>query len=70
MFEHLVSSWWNCLGKIRRCGLVGIGVGRGCEVSKAHAIPSYHSLPVHTDQDVSCQLVLQYHACQPAAVMV
>jgi hypothetical protein len=34
--------WWNCLGQIRRCGLVGRGVSLGqyFEVSKAHAIPS------------------------------
>jgi hypothetical protein len=39
--EHLVRSWWDCLGRIRRCGLVGGGVslGTGFEVSK----DSYHS---------------------------
>lgn len=26
MFEYLVSSWWSCLGKIRRYGLVVGGV--------------------------------------------
>jgi hypothetical protein len=27
MFEYLVPSWWNCLGKIRRCGLIRGGIG-------------------------------------------
>lgn len=26
MFEHLVSSWWNCLENVRMYGLVGGGV--------------------------------------------
>jgi hypothetical protein len=26
MFEHLAACWWNCLGRIRRCGLVGGGI--------------------------------------------
>jgi hypothetical protein len=30
------TSWWNCLGRIRRCGLVGGGVvlGVSLEVPK------------------------------------
>jgi hypothetical protein len=34
MFEYLVPSWWDCLGRIRRCGLLGGGVllGVGFEV--------------------------------------
>jgi hypothetical protein len=41
IFECLVGSW-NCLGRIRRRGLVGGGVslGMGFEVLKAHAISS------------------------------
>lgn len=31
MFEYLIFSWWDCLGRIRRYGLVGrsmsLGVG-------------------------------------------
>lgn len=23
IFEYLVSNWWNCSGRIRRCGLIG-----------------------------------------------
>jgi hypothetical protein len=36
MFECLVPSWWNCLGRIRRCGLFGGGVSLGVifEVSR------------------------------------
>jgi len=29
VFECLVPSWWNCLGRIRRCGLVEEGVSLG-----------------------------------------
>jgi hypothetical protein len=28
-FKHFVSSWWNCLGRIRGCGLVEGGVSLG-----------------------------------------
>ena len=36
MFEYLVSSWWNYLERIRRCGLVrgGVSLGDVLEVSK------------------------------------
>lgn len=39
MFEYLVSTWWNCLGRIRRCDLVGgsVSLGAHFEVSKDHA---------------------------------
>ena len=62
MFECLVLSWWNHLGRIRRCGLAGgkMIVGAGFEVSKAHPVPS---LLVDVDQDVSSQLLLQHFAC-------
>lgn len=42
MFEYLVSSWWNCFGRIRKCGLAGEGVSQRavCGVSKV----LYHSL--------------------------
>jgi hypothetical protein len=35
-FECLVPSWWNCLGRIRRCRFVGRGMspGVGFKVSK------------------------------------
>lgn len=41
MFEYLMPSWWNCLGRMRRHVLVGgIPLGMGFEVLKVHAIPS------------------------------
>lgn len=27
-FEYLISSWWNCLGRIRRCGFVEGGASQ------------------------------------------
>jgi len=33
MFEYLVPNQWNCLGRTRRCGLVGRGI----------PLVSYHS---------------------------
>lgn len=32
-FEYLVSSWWNCLGRSRRCGLAegNVSLGTGSE---------------------------------------
>ena len=42
IFECLVLSWWNCLERIRRRGLVGGGesLGVGFEVSKVHILSS------------------------------
>jgi hypothetical protein len=47
VFQYLVPSQWNCLGGIRKYGLFGGGVllGTDFEVSKAHTIPRYLSLP-------------------------
>lgn len=55
MFEYLVSSWQNCLGKIR-CDLVGTNVplGAGFEVSE-EAIPSVLCLLLAVG-DGRCQL--------------
>ena len=25
IYKYLVYSWWHCLGRVRRCGLVGGG---------------------------------------------
>lgn len=40
--ECLAPSWWNCMGKIRRQGLVGGGgsLGVGFDVSEVPGIPS------------------------------
>lgn len=42
----LVPNWWNCLGGIRRCGIVGgiVSLGVGVAVSKAHIGPAFLSL--------------------------
>jgi hypothetical protein len=46
MFQCLVTREWNCLGRIRRYGLVGVGVAywmslrMDFKVSKAQARPS------------------------------
>lgn len=41
-FECLVPSWWNCFGKIGRCGFVGgVSLEMGFELSEAHIIPCY-----------------------------
>ena len=48
VLEHLVWSWWNCLGRIRGYSLVGgsvtfwksLSLGMDFEVSEAHAISS------------------------------
>lgn len=37
--EYLALSWWNFLGRIGRCGLVG-GKPACFEISEAHAILS------------------------------
>jgi hypothetical protein len=37
VFECLALNWWNCLERIRRCGL-GMALVMGLEVSKAHTI--------------------------------
>ena len=39
--QYLLASSCNCLGRIRKCGLVGAGVslGLGLEVSKVSAFP-------------------------------
>ena len=56
MFECLVPSLWTRLGRVRRLGLarerVSFGEG-GFEVSKAHAISSWLSLPHACGSDVS-----------------
>lgn len=36
MFECLVPSWWNCLERIRRCGLIGGAVSLEVALSSCH----------------------------------
>ena len=46
MFDYLVPIWWNCLGRVRRCGCIrgGLVAGGVFEVSKPQAIPIALSL--------------------------
>jgi hypothetical protein len=41
IFEYLGPSWWNCLGRIRRCGLIERGVSLAVAASKTQSIPGY-----------------------------
>lgn len=41
MFEYSVPSWWNCWGRIRRCGLTAEGVSLGMD--SAVSQDSHHS---------------------------
>lgn len=57
MLESLVPSWWNCLERIKRCGLVGdVSLGMGFEVSKTQSILVE-----------SFSLYLLMSTCQPSA---
>lgn len=55
---------------IRGCGLVEgrLLPGVGFELSKAHTNPVSVCL-LFADQDVSSQLLFQYHSCLPAATI-
>ena len=64
---------WNCLQRVRRCGLVGRGesLGVDSEVAEAHVIPisAFLLSLLLMDQDVSFQLLLQHGAGFPAAML-
>lgn len=53
MFEYLVPSQWNYLGRIRKCGLVrgGVSLEAGFRVSKAAISPVSSLCLVFVDQD-------------------
>ena len=59
--------WWNCLGRIRRCGLVegGVSLEMDFKVSKAQIILSQLSLPHDCCLKMRSQLLLQNHAYLP-----
>lgn len=71
MPECLVPGWWNCLGRIRRCGFArgGVSLGVGFWHFKR---PSYHFQPALCPQlgvwDASSipatTPLLQHHGCQ------
>ena len=65
MFECLVPSWWNCLGRIGRCGLRerGVSLGVGFEDSKDWCHSQCVLCPVLVVQDVNPQPLLH----RPAA---
>ena len=71
VFKHVVPSW-NCLGRIKLCGLVGGSVllGIQCEVLKVFAISHYLlSASWLLFQDISSHLLLQCHPCLPASIL-
>lgn len=75
MLECPVPSWWNCLGKIRCCGLIGGEVallGDVChwdfEILKAYAGPDLTLfLPPACGSGCNLSLLPQCHACLPFA---
>lgn len=73
IFECLVHSWWNCLERMRRCGLVGRGMSLAAslEVSQIDAIlvSSLSDLWL-LSQHVSSQLLLSHHAGLSAAMLL
>ena len=72
-FECLGHSGWNCLGRIRRCGLAGGGVSLTVSFEVSKAMPTPHLFPSHNsqwalwvlleDKDASSQLWLRCSAC-------
>jgi hypothetical protein len=60
-----LNSWWNFLGRVKRCGFVGRGISLGAdsEVSKTYTIPSMSLCFMAASQDVSSQQLNQCHAC-------
>lgn len=64
-----LMSLWNCLGRMRKCGLVGgsVSLGTDFEVSKALTISALSPVLVHPDG--SSQLLLQHHVCLPAVAL-
>lgn len=52
MFKCLGPGWWNCLGGVGRCDLVGgdVSLGVGCEVSKTQ-VRSHLSCFLLVDQN-------------------
>jgi hypothetical protein len=59
MLEYLVHRWWNCLGRIRRCGPVGGGVslGQALRFQKPRLFPVCSLCPQLSDQDMSSDTV-------------
>lgn len=64
IFDSLVTSWWNCLKRIRSSDLVreGESLRTGLEISKTNL--SFSFCLVIVPQDISSQALLQ-PACLP-----
>jgi hypothetical protein len=58
MFDYLEPSWWNCLGRIQKYGLVegSVSLGAGFEVSKERQFPVCSSFSASV-QGVSTQVL-------------
>ena len=54
MLGYVVLRWWNCLGRIRRGGLVGGGVSFGMSVDVSKA--SCHPQCISPTCGLSCEL--------------
>jgi hypothetical protein len=49
--EYLIPNWWNCLGRLRRCGLAGGGVSLGVnfEITRPSQLSSCLCLWIRRD---------------------
>lgn len=64
MFEYLVPSWWRCLGRTWRCGLIWRYVTR-CRLEGFKRLGSSHSLCSLLGARVSSQLLFQLPTSVP-----
>lgn len=62
VFEYLIPSWWNCLGRVRRRDFV-CGWGPTLRLQKACAIPRVFSASPCVDPHVSSLLSLLTRLC-------
>lgn len=71
IFEYFVSSWQNCLERIRCGSLVGGGVSLevSFQVSKVTTFPVSSLCLFLVDQEVSSQLLPQDHVCLPTDML-
>jgi hypothetical protein len=79
MFACLAHREWNCLGRIRRCGLAGGGValqeevypwGWGFEASKAQPRPSLTLCLLPDDQNIKFSANLTSCLSVPPTIMI
>lgn len=68
IFECFIPSWWKCLGRIRKYGLVGGGTLLGSGLWDFESPrQAQSSLPFVHRSDISSQPLLHHHACLPAS---